>query len=207
MRFSKRSGLRQRVRLLIVTTCAVGAGSCRPGPPRQAVVFPHGPDERLTGHVVYSPAPVVIVFDQFQQALNMRDDQVSLIYLIGPDGDYREQDLRCLDDVHRRFYRYGVQVLLVDLHNADKRRWRRLTQRLAAVDASFPAAMLDRADLDRLGTFLKLRDWPTRQAFLIDPSAELIRPMAVESDAALRDELRQFLQKRSKHSHVSDRTP
>jgi len=161
---------------------------------------PIEPNERLHGRLIYPARPVWLDEKSFHQTLTQLADQVTLVYVIGVDGDYRQADLACLDETYRMFYRYGTQVLLIDLHGPDH--WRELTNRLGALKSSLAAAMFDRDDLDAIKTFLCCDTWRDRQLFLVDPARSLVRSIKLDSCLKLQRNVRFYLQNRSVESHV-----
>jgi len=134
---------------------------------------PQEPHEHLPYRFVYPNQPPVIRFEQFRGFLHQLDRQITLLYLIGPDGEYRRDELACLDRIHRRFYQYAVQVVVIDLHAPP--RWPDLVRHLREVDAAMPAAVLAAEDFPALKRFLDRADWPDRQTYLIDPDRLLPR--------------------------------
>ena len=146
--------------------------------------------------MIYPFQPMVLNFEAFQAALHQLDQQITLVYLIGPNGTAREKDLACLDEVHRTFYRSAVQAFVIDLR--DSAHWPELVNALTAVNANLPAAAFEARDLPKLKKFFDRLDWRPQQLFLIDPSRTLPRPVQFQSCRELRQEVRAVLKKQSR---------
>ena len=143
--------------------------------------------------MIYPSRAVRLNFAEFESALHQLDQQITLVYLIGPNGTSRKEDLACLDDVHRSFYRFAVQVFVLDLRDATH--WSELTAALTALNANLPAAVFEERDLPKLQKFFGRSSWRDHQLFLIDPSRTHPRPIQFKSCLDLRQEVRTVLKK------------
>jgi hypothetical protein len=134
--------------------------------PKIEPVTPHPPDESLQTTIVYPDDPVLLDEAEFQRCLTTLAEQLTVLYLRASDCDLPPAELRTLRDIQKQFYRYGVQVLLID--RSDPMRWPELKQRLTRAGANFPTAYLKDKKSAFLSSFLQTDFSGDNQLWIID---------------------------------------
>ncbi len=171
------------------------SGCSRPQPAyRHSVYRPKSPDERVKSRMLYPPKRATFSMEQLDEKLNRSDNQVTLLYIISPTAYYRIGDLTCLDKTFRQFYRYGLEVLVIDLHA--ETHWIKLKTLLSSINATLPAAGFLDKDVPSLINFLGPTHWKHHNLYLIAPTLPNPRRIDLNDCTTIRQDMREFLQKR-----------
>jgi len=170
---------------------------CRTPAP-QAPAVPRPPDESLRVTFVYPDSPVLLDGDEFHRSLNELAEQLTVLYLLAPNGEIPLADLRTLADVQTKNYRYGVLILLVDL--SAPARWPDLKPTQERARANFPAVYLENGSAF-LNSFLKTGPVGDNQVWIIDAGRNEKIPVTRPIDAwKLNEQIKQILTRRSLNS-------
>ncbi len=132
---------------------------------REQINSPIVPKEIRNTRYIYSDMPAIITFRQFQEQLTQFACQLTVVYLIYPDSEYDMNLLSCMSNIQKHFYRYGVRVLVIDLHSAIH--WPELKSILYRVYANFIAEYLNSDGVLALEKFLHFRN-DVNKIFVID---------------------------------------
>ncbi len=159
--------------VVVLTILSVAAGCCYDC--GKKIDYPSPPNELRRQVFVYPGRPPIMNFSQFTDTLHFFAEQVTVLYLIKPNGTYRLSHIRCLIDIQKNFYRYGVYVLLIDQRGEDK--WNELTGMLRKNRANFPAVHFKKSDIHRLYSYLKGRGGRGYSLFLIDTKNNQVRDL------------------------------
>lgn len=115
------------------------------------VIHPGRIDERKDIKVLYPLSPLVVDYDGLKSRLSAFEGQISFLYILPDDcicGSYDEAAFLNLRELQSRFYRYGLQVILVDLHSPNY--WGQLRKLLMKCSANFLAMYIKDVDKDKL---------------------------------------------------------
>ncbi len=118
---------------------------------------PEVPKEMKEVKFIYPKSPPVVSFDELKENFTVLSDQLTILYVIGDTcvcSAYNNLRFKCLRDTQNQFYRYGVQVILLDLHKPTY--WKLLRTHLISSSANFPAMFLKHDDLKKLSDYLHI---------------------------------------------------
>ncbi len=144
------------------------SGCCSNCNARPHITSPVVPREIRDTRYVYSDMPAIVPFSLFREQLHQLVCQLTVVYLIYSDDAYDINMLRCLTDIQRRFFRYGVRVLVIDLHS--EIHWPELKKQLYKTRANYIAEYLDEKGKKSLEDFLHFSK-DVNRIFVIDSMA------------------------------------
>ncbi len=127
--------------------------------------LPSPPKEVRNTRYIYSDKPAIVTFTRFQEQLNQFAYQLTLLYLIDTDSQYDMDVLRCLTDIQKRFYRYGLRVIIIDLHSPIH--WPTLKKSLYKAKANYLAEYINFDGKSLLKDFLNCK-YSVKNLFAID---------------------------------------
>ena len=123
------------------------------------------PDEVRNTRYIYSDMPAVITFDKFNEQLNQLACQLTVLYLIKEDDEYNSAMLKCMTYLQKKFFRYGVRILVIDLHSEIN--WPKLKKMLYNAQANYLAEYLDAEGKQLISNFLHYKN-DVNNIFVID---------------------------------------
>jgi hypothetical protein len=194
-----------RLVFLILVSLLVGcqAPSLQNPPP----TLPQPPDETLAIELIYPPAPVFLNAQGFRHALNELSNQLTLLYIQTPLRPLPADELTAVVAIQKRFYRYGLRVLFIDLNTPEH--WPSLKNQLESAGANFPVAYIDRSSGDWLNSCLHTGPICDNQLYIIDagrPGTEQILPVPKPwTIAKLSVKVKQFLTARASGNARSEK--
>ncbi len=162
------------------------------------LMTPKPPEEILEAKFIYPENPIILDFAKFKQSLNQLSRQLTVLSLIGPGkASLREGfgNIPILRDVQKHFFRYGVQVLLVNLQSPAG--WAEVKKNLQQVNANFPAVYYPSFQARFLKSFLQTPALEGYHLFIIDDGQVLKIPSGESADGPrFKERIKQILQKR-----------
>ncbi len=158
--------------VLLALAFALIVPACETAPVRNADQSdrPSPPEEVLQTMFIYPPDPIVLQFTQLRDTFTQLADQLTVLYLVGYGESGDEATVRCLIEVQKHYYRYGVQVMLLNLNPPED--WPNLKKMLEQNSANFPAAYLPPEQVADLKSFLHYPSVQGYHMFIIDDVAD-----------------------------------
>jgi hypothetical protein len=179
-----------------VIGAAMFLAACQTSP--KPLATPTSPEETLETRFIYPQTPVIIDFENFKRSLNQLSGQLTVLSLIGPGvPPVREgiENFQILTEVQKQYFRYGVQVMLVDLRSPAG--WPEMKNNLQQVNANFPAVYYPLFQAGFLISFLHIASLEGYHLFIIDKEQILNVPLGESLDGPrFKERIKQILQKK-----------
>lgn len=173
--------------------CLLG---CQATPPQDSSpVIPQPPDETVVARLMYSPDPTFIDAAGFEQSLTELSDQVTLLYILAPNQPLPAGDLEAVTLMQKRFYRYGLRVMLLDRNSSEH--WTDLKNQLESAGANFPVAYPGNSSGDWLVCSLQITDVSDNQLYMIDAGSLRTKVPRPWTPMRLSQTIKQILTSRS----------